>query len=428
MSLFSCLPWFATKAPPASGPADAASAAPADDPNDRAHRDNIATQLSACRRLACRHPDAPMRKELQALLGRAQDRFTQVSPTSADASRQIEAEEVRAHQLQRDLAPLLDQLSLKLSDEEIPLKGRLDALEGIAVVLGRWCTTQPIIGSLKALHDRIPSPDRHRAIRQAVANGDAAALTTGLNALQRRRPRPDPRELLSQTLRGGDDQGPQITLLAHAIARGHAEVAGVLTRTLTSLRRARLIDARDQINALKQALQPAVLHRAASSAHAAVSVKVCVDALCVDKSLQSASRRALPSMMEATIHAADCPEAFYSLLFRMCQTRQGRALAAQALEDVSREGLLGRLCRGDASVQSLHAYLCGLMVAARTGAVSGKALARLLLAPGQSGRPAIADARGQLRACMRRVLDDVEPRRLISADDCLRLRAAVGAA
>ena len=79
---------------------------------------------------------------LPPMVGKGSHPFTLNSEFRGDAPPRIEVrfkganrtEEVRAHQLQRDLAPLLDQLSLKLSDEEIPLKGRLDALEGIAVV------------------------------------------------------------------------------------------------------------------------------------------------------------------------------------------------------------------------------------------------------------------------------------------------------
>ncbi|WP_416758053.1 hypothetical protein ACNI65_16560 [Roseateles sp. So40a] len=428
MNLFSCLPRFAAKAHAASGPADVPTSGPMNDPNDRAHRERITTQLSGCRKLASRHPDARIREELSALLGRAQDRFTQPPPDYGDASRQIEVEEVRAYKLQRDLAPLLERIAPKLADEEIPLESRIDAATGIAVVLGDWCLYEPIQSALQAVHDMIPAPDRHRAVRQAVANGDAKGLAARLDDLQRRRPRPDPRELLRQTLRGDRDENPTVTLLTHAVMHGNAEVAEVLTRKLVSLRLARVIDARDQINYLKQALQPEVLHRAASSAHVALGVRACVDAMCMDKGLQATLRRAMPSIMTATIQASDSPEGFSSLISQMSQTRQGRAVAAHALEDLSRGGVFTRLCRGDASVQALDAYLRGLTVAARTGAVSGKALGRLLLTPGPTGRPAIADARGQLRASMRRMLDNIEPHRLLGAQDLRLLRAAVGPA
>lgn len=426
MSLFSCMPWFAAKAHAASGPANVPDSDPADDPNDRAHRESITTQLSTCRELASRHPDARIREALSALLGRAKDRFTQPRPDYANGKEVIEGKHVRAHCLQRDLAPLLERIAPKLADEEIPLESRIEALEDVAIVLGGWGIRQPLLETLEQVHDRIPAPDRHRAVRQAVANGDAKGLAARLDDLQRRRPRPDPRELLRQTLRGDGDKDPTVTLLTHAVMHGNAEVAKVLTSKLLSLRLARVIDARDQINHLKQALRPEVLHRAASSAHAALGVRACVDAMCMDKGLQAASRQAMPSIMTATIRASDSPEGFPSLISQMSQTRQGRAVAAQALEDLSREGVFTRLCRGDASVQALDAYLRGLAVAARTGAVSGKALGRLLLTPGQTGRPAIADARGQLRASMRRMLDSIEPHRLLGAQDLRLLRAAVG--
>jgi hypothetical protein len=215
-------------------------------------------------------------------------------------------------------------------------------------------------------------------------------------------------------------------LLSHAVAHGHADVARRLVQELACLRRARMIDARGQVDHLKHALRPAVLHRAASSEHFPASVAVCVDALCLGQRLQPALRRAMPSVMTALIKESGGQDGFAALLSQMGRTRQGRAVAAQALEDLTRGRVLVPLCRADAPMEDLRAYLRGLLAAAKTGAVSGKALGQMLLAPGPTGRPAIADARGQLRACVRQVLGAHDIQQLIGAHDRQLLQAAIG--